>query len=195
MLLEEVLTNMSSKLDAMSQKFENLQANVDSLKAVREKTEASRSRSRSPRRPDRSRSRSRSHRRPDRSLSRSSSLKRIPSSRRSLGGETSSMSSHHLWVEVHPEETPVYNADIRFPDKCEGDDMGPLTEVSQETKQLLKTSCTRSMSNEVRRCTQSRWKLLKVEATRTPRLDHFVHTLAGKKLSILQTPEVCQTTV
>ena len=175
MSLEEVLTNMSNKLDAMSEKFENLQADVDSLKAAREKTdEASRSRSRSPRRLERSRSRSRSRRRPDRSRSRSSSPKRTPSSRRSSAGGTSSMSSHRAWADHRPDETPVYDADIRYADEGEGDDVGPLTEVSEETERLLKTSCTRSVSNEVRRRTRSRYKLPKVEATRTPRLDHFM---------------------
>ena len=173
MSLEEVLTNMSNKLDAMSQKFEDLQADVDSLKATRERTnEASRSRSRSPRRPDRSRSRS-------------SSSRRTPPPRRSSGGGTSSMSSHRSWADIHPEEVPVYDAEIRFPDEGEGDDVGPLTEVSEETERLLKTSCTRSVSNEVRRRTRSRYKLPKVEATRTPRLDHFMHTLAPQTAKVV----------
>ena len=94
------------------------------------------------------------------------------------------MSSHCLWVDIHPEETPDYDAEIRFPDESEGDDAGPLTEVSKETEHLLKTLCMRSMSNEVRRRTQSKYKLLKVEAMRTPCLDHFMHTLAPQTAKV-----------
>ena len=86
--------------------------------------------------------------------------------------------SHRSWADVHPEETPAYDEEIHFPDEGERDDAGPLTEVSEETERLLKTSCTRSVSNEVRRRTRSKYKLPKVEATRTPRLDHFMYTLA-----------------
>ena len=183
MSLEEVLTNMSNKLNAKSEKFENLQADVDSLKAAREKTnEASRSRCRSPRRLECSRSRSRSHRRPDRSQSRSSSPTRTPFSRRSSAVGTSSMSSHRVWADHHPDKTLVYDADIRYAD--EGDDVGLFTQVSEETERLLKTLCTRSVSNEVRRRTQSRYKLPKVEAMRTPCLDHFMHTLAPQTAKV-----------
>ena len=104
------------------------------------------------------------------------------------------MSSHRAWADLRPEETPGYDPDIRFPDEGEGDDVGPLTEVSEETERLLKTSCTRSVSNEVRRRTRSRYKLPKGEAMRTPRLDHFIHTLApqtakaaDRELSRIQT--------
>ena len=107
MSLEKVLMNtcMLNKLDAtcMSQRFDHLQADVDSLKTARERTNAT---------------------------------------RRSRG-----------W----------------------------------------RTSCMWSVSNEVRRCTQSRYKLPRVEATRTPHLDHFMHTLApqtatvvGRELSRIQ---------
>ena len=186
MSLEEVLTSMSSKLDAMTQKFDDLQADVDSLKAARERSnEARRSRSRSLRRSDRSRSRSRSPRRSDRSRSRSRSPKRTPSSRRSSGGGTASTSSHRSWAEVLSEGTADYDSEVRFPDEGDGDDAGPLTEVSEETERLLKTSCTRSVSNEVRRRTRSRYKLPRVEATRTPRLDHFMHTLAPQTAKVV----------
>ena len=53
-----------------------------------------------------------------------------------------------------------------------------LTEVSEETKLLMGTSCTQSMSNEVKRCIQSRYKHLRVKPTRTPRFNHFMHTQA-----------------
>ena len=88
------------------------------------------------------------------------------------------MSSQRSWADVHPDETPVYDAEIHFPDESKGDEVGPLTEVSEETERLLKTSCTWSVLHEVRRRTWSRYKLPKVEATRTPRLDHFMQTLA-----------------
>ena len=130
-------------------------------------------------------SRSRSPRRPDRSQSKSRSPRRTPSSRRSSGGGTSSSSSHRAWADVHPGETPVYDTEVRFPDEGEVDDVGPLTEVSEETERLLRTSCTRSVSNEVRRRTRSRYKLPRVEATRTPRLDHFMHTLAPQSAKVV----------
>ena len=40
------------------------------------------------------------------------------------------------------------------------------------------------MSNEVRRRTRSRYKLPKIEAMRTPRLDHFMHTLAQQTAKV-----------
>ena len=169
----------------MLQKFDGLQADVNSLKAARERTnEARRSRSRSPRRPNCFQLSSTSPRRPDSSWSRSTSLKRTPSTRRSSGGGTSSGSSHHLWADVHPDETPDYSVEISFPDEGKGDDLGLLTEVSEETKHLLKTSCKRSMSNEIMRSTQCRYKLLKVEATRMPHLDHFMHSLAPQTANV-----------
>ena len=61
------------------------------------------------------------------------------------------MSSYCSRAEVHPEETLVCNAEICFPDEGERDDVGPLTKVSEKTKHVLKTSCTWSVSNEVRR--------------------------------------------
>ena len=90
------------------------------------------------------------------------------------------MSSHHSWAALQPEETPVYNAEIRFPDEGEGDDVG-----LEKTKHLLKTLCTWSMSNEVRRRTRSRYKFPKVEATRTPCLDRFMHTLAAQTAKVV----------
>ena len=48
-----------------------------------------------------------------------------------------------------------------------------------------KTSCTWSTSNEVRRHTRSRYKLPRVEATRTPHLDHFIHPLAPQTAKVV----------
>ena len=87
------------------------------------------------------------------------------------------MLSHRSWAEVHPEQTPVYDAEIRFPDEGEGDDIGLLTEVLEETEDLLKTSCKPNVSNEARRHSRSLYKLSEVEAMRTLRLDHSMHTL------------------
>ena len=47
-------------------------------------------------------------------------------------------------------------------------------EVSEQTAELLKLSCTRSVSNESRKKTRSAFSLPKVPATRTPRLDQFL---------------------
>ena len=144
------------------------------LKTARESTNGtsssrshSQSRRGSPRRSDRSKSRGR---RPDCSQSSSSNPKKAPSSRQSLGGGTSSMSSHHTWANAHPEETPDYDAEIRFPDESERDDAGPLTEASKETHVQW------SVLNEVRRRTRSKYKLPKAEATRTLPTPLHAHT-------------------
>ena len=55
-----------------------------------------------------------------------------------------------------------------------------LVDVSEGTHQLLTTSCTRSVSNEMRKRTQSRYKLPKVDTTRTLRVDHVMKTLASQ---------------
>uniref|UniRef100_A0A1X7VG43 Uncharacterized protein n=1 Tax=Amphimedon queenslandica TaxID=400682 RepID=A0A1X7VG43_AMPQE len=47
-------------------------------------------------------------------------------------------------------------------------------EVSEPTHHLLTLVCTRSMSNDQRRETQKRYKLPRVPATKTPRLDAFM---------------------
>ena len=75
------------------------------------------------------------------------------------------------WSEVDPEERTDYDADIHFSDE-EGSE---LAEVSEETRELLISACTRSVLNEERKGTRSRYKLPKVTATRTPRLDQFIH--------------------
>ena len=76
------------------------------------------------------------------------------------------------WSEVDPEERTDYDADIHFSDE-EGSE---LAKVSEETRELLISACTRSVSNEERKGTQIRYKLPKVTATRTPCLDQFMRS-------------------
>ena len=129
MSLEEVLTSMLSKLEAMTQEFDILQAYVVAFKAARERAnEVRRSRrSRILRKSDHSRSRSRSLRRSDHSRSTSRSPKRTPCSRRSLSEGTTSTLSHSSWAEVISEKASEYDTEVRFPDEGDGDDAGPLT--------------------------------------------------------------------
>ena len=54
-------------------------------------------------------------------------------------------------------------------------------EVSDETRRLLRVSCMRSMSNELRRRVRSTYKLPKVEATRTPKVDPIIKSLASQQ--------------
>uniref|UniRef100_A0A1X7VGZ5 Uncharacterized protein n=1 Tax=Amphimedon queenslandica TaxID=400682 RepID=A0A1X7VGZ5_AMPQE len=82
--------------------------------------------------------------------------------------------------ELHPEEEDV--------------DSSQLIEVSEDTHRLLTGSCTRNMSNEMRKRVRGRYKLPKVEATRTPRMDPVIKTLApqvarsaDKELARIQT--------
>ena len=98
------------------------------------------------------------------------------------------------WADRDPKEKVDYSVILNFSDEEDGVEGSQLVEVSEETQRLLTTSCTRSMSNEMRKRTWSRYKLLKVDATRTPRVDHVMMTLApqaaktaDKELARLQT--------
>ena len=69
-----------------------------------------------------------------------------------------------------------------------------LAEVLPETHKLLTVACRRSVSNELRKRTQGRYKLPMVEVTKTPSLDPVIKTLAtqrakavDKELAKLQT--------
>ena len=151
MSLEEVLAEIKS----VASKVDDLTTDVDALKK-REKerdrrwSTPSRSRSRSPRR----------------------SPSREPSRRSS--GEGQSL----LWADRDPEEEINYHATVNFSDEEDGVEGSQLLEVSEKTHRLLTNSCTRSVSNKSRKRTRSRYKLPKVDATRTPRLDHVMKTLA-----------------
>ena len=82
-----------------------------------------------------------------------------------------------LWADRDPNEVVDYNTPVHFSDDEETEDFGSnLVEVSEQTSKLLKTSCTRSVSNEVRKRTRSAFNLPRVPATRTPRLDQFLRS-------------------
>uniref|UniRef100_A0A1X7T0W2 Uncharacterized protein n=2 Tax=Amphimedon queenslandica TaxID=400682 RepID=A0A1X7T0W2_AMPQE len=53
-------------------------------------------------------------------------------------------------------------------------------EVSEQTYRFLKTICICSMSNDLRKRTRGAYKLPRVEATRTPRVDQVIKTLASQ---------------
>ena len=184
MSLEEVLEEireMSGKVSALSNDVEWLKEKD----RIREEggLEEPRSRSRSPHRDgrDRPRSRSRSSRHPDtepRGGSTESRRRGSPEPRRH-------------WADSDPDGPTVYPP-IHFSDEEEDDSQ--LVEVSEETHKLLSVACTRSVSNEMRKRTRGRYKLPKVEATKTPRLDSVIKTLApqgaknaDKDLAKLQT--------
>ena len=94
--------------------------------------------------------------------SRSPRQKSPASARRASGGFTSD------------HDSPMYySAPIFFSNEEDGgeDYSDQLVEVSEKTEKFLKDLCTRSMTNELRRCTRNNFKLPKVLATCTPRLD------------------------
>ena len=86
--------------------------------------------------------------------------------------------SHSYGGERDPKELTEYRATITFTDEEDVVEGSQLVEVSEKTHRLLANSCTRSVSNESRKRTQSCYKLPKVDTTRTPRLDHIMKTLA-----------------
>ena len=126
-------------------------------------------------RKSRCRTRSRSkdstrHRRHPRSRSRSRS--------RSTTRWRSNKDTPHPWAEVDPDEVPDYSATPQFSEDEEGIESGNLVEVSEDTYQFLTSVCAQSASNETRKQTRGRYKLPKVPATRTPKVDHIMRTLA-----------------
>ena len=159
MSLVEVLAEIRS----VSSKVDDLTMDINALKRKE------RERERRWRTPSPSRSRSRS---PHRSLSRERS-------QRSLGEGHS-----RLWADRNPEEKADYFATLNFSDEEDGVEGSQVVEVSEETHRLLTTSCTRSVSNETRKRTRSRYKLPKVDAIRTPRVDHVMKTLAPQTANI-----------
>ena len=190
MSLEDVLVQMKS----MSSKFDALKSDVDAIKKREESMDedesyddlrshsSSRYRSRS-----RSRRRSHSRRRP-RSRSRSRSPRY--SDRRRPGEERPKD-----WADRDMErDLPDYEEDPRFSDDDDRDDGGQLIDVSEGTRRLLTKSCTQSVSHDLRKRTRSRYRLPRVEATRTPRVDHVLRSLAptpaksvDKELARIQT--------
>lgn len=100
---------------------------------------------------------------------------------RRLSGRSSEPSSYAgaaskgLWCDRDPSERVDYSQPIFFytsDDEGEGEDQ--LVDVSENTRKLLTDSCTRSVSNELRKKTRSPYPLPRVPATRTPRIDHFM---------------------
>lgn len=151
MSLEEVL----AEIKAVASKVDDLTTDVDALKRREKERERrwstpSRSRSRSP--------------------------LRSPSSdppRRSSG-----VGRSQLWTDRDLGEGTNEHTSGNYSDEEDGFEGSQLVEVSEKTHRLLTNSCTRSVSNELRKRTRSRFKLPKVDATRTPRVDHVMRTLA-----------------
>ena len=181
---EEVL----QAIREISDKFDTLRAEVDELKE-RERsscraaeigsrcsrlrsshrarsTSYHRSRSRSH---HRSRSRSRRHR------SHSSSPRRRQSAdqRNPRGSENrAAPTSQWRWELVWPSNRMEEDADYSE----EKDSAGGLTDISEQTHEILTTSCTRSVNNEVRKCIRGKYTLPRVETTKMPTIDTFMRS-------------------
>ena len=131
MSLEEILSEVRS----MNEKFEALREEVDVLRENKD-----RERSRSPRR------------------------KTPPARRESPPPRRESRPPHTLrrpkksWADSDPSERADYSLAVHFSDEDDPVE-SDLVEVSEETRALLTTSCTRSVPNETRR--RSRYKLPK----------------------------------
>jgi hypothetical protein len=211
-VLSEVRT-MASKVDGLSAEVEAIKQRerdrIEEEEAMSEAesyTRKGRSRSRRSRTPSRSRTPPRRTGHPRRrrapSSSNSPEAKRSPSParKRSRSPTTSTSKAKktrafpYSWADIDPDTKADYSANVHFSDEEDGIDSSQLVEVSEQTHQLLTTSCTRSVPNEVRKRTRSRFKLPKVVATRTPRLDHVMRSLvpqtaksADKELARIQT--------
>ena len=150
MFIEEVLGEIRS----IASKVDNLTTDVDTLKRREKERERrwstpSRSRSRSP---------LRSH---------SSDPPRW----------SSGVGRSQLWAERDLGKESNDHTPGNYSDVEDGFEGTQLVEVLEKTHRLLTNSCTRSMSNELRNRTWSRYKFPKVDATRTPRVDHVMKTL------------------
>ena len=176
------------EMRSMSAKFDSLRVDVESIKKSRHRL---RSRSRSP---HRSRSYGGASSSSGRSREPSRSRSRSPHARyhRRRPGEDLPTS----WADVDPATDLVdYSADVQFSDDEEDTaDGAQLVEVSEDTHHLLTEACTRSVSFEKRKRTRGHYKLPKVDATRTPRVDNVMQALAqtpaksaDKELARLQT--------
>ena len=99
--------------------------------------------------------------------------RKTPPPQRDSRDSYSEVTRSRSWGDRNPNEKADYSLAVQFSDEDDPAEYD-LVEVSEETHTLLTTSCTRSVPNEARRCTRSRYKLPKVAATRTPRLDHFM---------------------
>ena len=73
------------------------------------------------------------------------------------------------------DRTSEYHSDEDDPEGSQ------LMEVSEQTNRFLRTACVRSMSNDLRKRTRGTYKLPRVEATRTPRVDKVIKALASNR--------------
>ena len=156
MSMEDVL----ERLESISEKVDSLTTDVTILKEKERRTTGGR--------PSRSRSRSPHELRTRRERTR---LSRDRTSERS-------------WGDRNMAESPDFTLPIHFSDEEDGPDGSQLVEVSEGTYRLLKTSCTRSMSNDLRRRTRSVYKFPRVEATRTPKVDQVIKSLASQSAKL-----------
>ena len=88
------------------------------------------------------------------------------------------MGRAQLWTEGDLGEGTNDHTSGNYSDEEDGFECSQLVKVSEKKHHLLTNSCTRSVSNELRKRMRSRCKLPKVDATRTPRVDHVMRTLA-----------------
>lgn len=166
MSMEEVMQKLdiSGRMDSITEDITNLkQKDEEREKTSLGETHGHRRRSRS-----RSRSPLESRRGPQRGRSHDHSLEgdvRSPSRDRT---------SERSWADRDPAEP----TDFSIPHFPEEEDGVELVEVSDGTHRFLKTVCIRSMSNNLKRKTRSAFKFPKVEATRTPRVDQVIRSLA-----------------
>ena len=152
-----------AEIRSVSSKVNDLTTDVDALKR-------------------KERERERSWRTPSQSWSRNPW--HSPSRERSQ--RSSSEGHSRLWADRDLEVKADYSATLNFLDEEDRVKGSQLVEVSEETHliHLLTTLCTQSVSNEARKRMWSRYKLPKVDATRIPRLDHVMRTLAPQTAKI-----------
>ena len=189
MSIEDILREIRS----MSSKVDGLSSEVEAIKQrKRERTEeeiALDNSSSSSLRASRSRSPTRRGKAPRDVRTRPSRSSRRETRRPSPSGATASRRRN----SPSPPRRSRSPLTAFSSDEEDGIDSSQLTEVSEQTHRLLTTSCTRRVSNEVRKRTRSRFKLPKVAATRTPRVDHVMKALipqsaknADKELAQIQ---------
>ena len=161
MSMEDVLKKLdiSGRMDSITADVANLKQNDEEREktSLEETRHHSRSRSRSPLDSRRGRRRGRS---------------------RNLEGDVRSPSRDKTSERSWGDRDLVESTDFSIPHFPEEEDGVELVEVSDGTHRFLKTVCIRSMSNDLRRKTQSAFKFPKVEATRTPRVDQVIRSLA-----------------
>ena len=179
-------------LQEMTRKMDGLREEVDELRRENPRRSHTPRESRSRSRHSRSRSRhSRSRSRHSRSRSRTPRNRRASPShcrhsrRRARSRTPRSRSRHGLprsWasrMELDEEESPNYRSRPSFDASDEedtpGSGTGPeLCDVSEETHTFLTDCCTRSVPNEIRKRSRSRYPLPRVPATKCPNLDPFI---------------------